>query len=98
LMHFSLFHRNLEPITTRLTLLGKKSKCKQFWKSKKYEKEIQDIGASIASHIQNFTVRFPSFCSFYVCLIYSVCSSIIAFPSKFWWTKCPQKVWRVISL
>jgi hypothetical protein len=68
-MHFSLFHRNLEPITTRLISLEKKSKFKQFLKGKMYEKEIQGIKASIASHIQDFTVRFPSFCAFYVCLI-----------------------------
>ncbi|KAJ7194202.1 hypothetical protein GGX14DRAFT_404830 [Mycena pura] len=48
--------QNLEPVTTRLTSLEKKSKIKQFLKSKKYEKEIQDIKASIASHIQEFTV------------------------------------------
>ncbi|KAJ7694474.1 hypothetical protein B0H14DRAFT_3905664 [Mycena olivaceomarginata] len=46
---------NLEPKTIRLTSLGKKSKGKQFWKGKKYEKEIQDIKASIASHIEAFT-------------------------------------------
>ncbi|KAJ7218409.1 hypothetical protein GGX14DRAFT_390183 [Mycena pura] len=46
---------SLEPYTNRLTSLEKKSKYKQFWKSKKYEKEIQDIKASIASHIQDFT-------------------------------------------
>jgi hypothetical protein len=97
-MHLSLFCRNLEPNTNRLTSLGKKSQYKQFWKSKKYEKEIQDIKASIASHIQDFTVRLPSFYAFYVCLNCSVSSSIITFPSKYWWIKCPQKVWRVISL
>jgi hypothetical protein len=42
--------------------------------------------------------QVPSFCAFYVCIICSVCSSIIAFPSKFWWIKHPQKVWRIISL
>ncbi|KAJ7788637.1 hypothetical protein B0H14DRAFT_3162501 [Mycena olivaceomarginata] len=46
---------NLEPKTTRVTSLEKKSKIKQFWKGKKYEKEIQDIKASIASHIHDFT-------------------------------------------
>ncbi|KAJ7805819.1 hypothetical protein B0H14DRAFT_1585836 [Mycena olivaceomarginata] len=46
---------NLEPITTRLTSLEKKSKFKQFLKSKQYGKEIQDIRASIASHLQDFT-------------------------------------------
>ncbi|KAF7350241.1 WD-REPEATS-REGION domain-containing protein [Mycena venus] len=46
---------NLEPITTRLTSLIKKSKFKQYLKGKKYEKEIQDFKASIASHIQDFT-------------------------------------------
>ncbi|KAJ7795423.1 hypothetical protein B0H14DRAFT_3158625, partial [Mycena olivaceomarginata] len=45
---------NLEPITIRLTSLEKKSKIKQFWKGKKYENEIQDIKAFIASHIQDF--------------------------------------------
>ncbi|KAJ7788653.1 hypothetical protein B0H14DRAFT_256285 [Mycena olivaceomarginata] len=50
-----MLKENLEPNTDRLTSLGKKSKGKQFWKSKKYEKEIQDIKASIASHIQDFT-------------------------------------------
>ncbi|KAJ6505479.1 hypothetical protein C8R45DRAFT_549678 [Mycena sanguinolenta] len=54
-MHFSLFHRNLGPISTRLTSLGKKSKWTQFWKRKKHEKEIQDFRASIASHLQDFT-------------------------------------------
>ncbi|KAJ7221175.1 hypothetical protein C8J57DRAFT_1482462 [Mycena rebaudengoi] len=52
---------NLEPITTRLISLEKKSKFKQFLKGKMYEKEIQGIKASITSHIQDFTVRFPSF-------------------------------------
>ncbi|KAJ7844104.1 hypothetical protein B0H14DRAFT_1002522 [Mycena olivaceomarginata] len=46
---------NLEPKTTRLISLGKKSKSKQFWKNKKYEKEIHNIKASIASHIEDFT-------------------------------------------
>ncbi|KAJ7844108.1 hypothetical protein B0H14DRAFT_3139430 [Mycena olivaceomarginata] len=46
---------NLEPKTTRLTSLGKKSKSRQFWKNKKYEKEIQNIKALIASHIEDFT-------------------------------------------
>ncbi|KAJ7347494.1 hypothetical protein DFH08DRAFT_809234 [Mycena albidolilacea] len=50
-----MLKENLEPKTTRLTSLGKKSKSKQFWKGKKYEKEIQDIKASIASHIHDFT-------------------------------------------
>ncbi|KAJ7824533.1 hypothetical protein B0H14DRAFT_1301034 [Mycena olivaceomarginata] len=50
-----MLKENLEPNTNRLTSLGKKSQYKQFWKSKKYEKEIQDIKASIASHIQDFT-------------------------------------------
>jgi hypothetical protein len=84
LMHLSLFSRNLEPKTTRLTALGKKSKSRQFWKNKKYEKEIQNIKALIASHIEDFTARFPSFHGFYVCLICSVSSSIITFPSKYW--------------
>ncbi|KAF7334737.1 hypothetical protein MSAN_02372100 [Mycena sanguinolenta] len=46
---------NLEPIATRLASLEKKSEIKQFFKGKKYEKEIQDMKASIASHIQDFT-------------------------------------------
>ncbi|KAJ7799239.1 hypothetical protein B0H14DRAFT_3156578, partial [Mycena olivaceomarginata] len=46
---------NLEAITTRLRSLEKKSKIKQLLKGKKYEKEIQDIKASIASHIEDFT-------------------------------------------
>ncbi|KAJ7701614.1 hypothetical protein B0H14DRAFT_3173610 [Mycena olivaceomarginata] len=46
---------NLKPITTRLTSLEKKSKIKQLLKGKKYEKEIQNIKASITSHIQDFT-------------------------------------------
>ncbi|KAJ7882593.1 hypothetical protein B0H14DRAFT_3128790, partial [Mycena olivaceomarginata] len=50
-----MLKENLEPKTTRLTTLEKKSKGKQFWKGKKYEKEIQDIKASIASHIHDFT-------------------------------------------
>jgi hypothetical protein len=60
-MHFSLFHRSLDPITTRLTSLEDKSKIRQVLKGKKYEKEIKDIKASITSHLQDFTVRFPSF-------------------------------------
>ncbi|KAJ7812245.1 hypothetical protein B0H14DRAFT_3879726 [Mycena olivaceomarginata] len=50
-----MLKENLEPKATRLTSLGKKTKGKQFWKGKKYEKEIQDIKASIASHIHDFT-------------------------------------------
>ncbi|KAJ7693244.1 hypothetical protein B0H14DRAFT_830599 [Mycena olivaceomarginata] len=46
---------NLEPKTTRLRSLAKKVKCKQFWKRKKYEKEIQEIRAFIASCLQDFT-------------------------------------------
>ncbi|KAJ7819846.1 hypothetical protein B0H14DRAFT_1351548 [Mycena olivaceomarginata] len=46
---------NLEPITTRLRSLEKKSKIKQLLKGKKYEKEIQDIKASITFHIEDFT-------------------------------------------
>jgi len=41
--------KNLEAVTPRLISLGKKSK------SKEYGKELQDIKASIASHIQDFT-------------------------------------------
>ncbi|KAJ7799228.1 hypothetical protein B0H14DRAFT_1709743 [Mycena olivaceomarginata] len=40
---------NLEAVTPRFISLGKKSKGKQ------YGKELQDIKASIASHIQDFT-------------------------------------------
>ncbi|KAJ7822576.1 hypothetical protein B0H14DRAFT_3875538, partial [Mycena olivaceomarginata] len=40
---------NLEPITARLTSLEKELKIKQAWKDRKYEKETQDIKASIAS-------------------------------------------------
>ncbi|KAJ7836672.1 hypothetical protein B0H14DRAFT_1120795 [Mycena olivaceomarginata] len=40
---------NLEAVTPRVISLGKKSKSKQ------YGKELQDIKASIASHIQDFT-------------------------------------------
>ncbi|KAJ7234493.1 hypothetical protein B0H12DRAFT_156801 [Mycena haematopus] len=47
--------QNLESIITRLTSLEEKSRIKQFLKAKKYEKEIQDIKTSIASHIQDFT-------------------------------------------
>ncbi|KAJ7288834.1 hypothetical protein C8J57DRAFT_1460214 [Mycena rebaudengoi] len=39
----------------KLISLEKKSKFEQFLKGKKYEKEIQGIKASIASHIQDFT-------------------------------------------
>ncbi|KAF7334754.1 WD-REPEATS-REGION domain-containing protein [Mycena sanguinolenta] len=46
---------NLKTITGRLISLEKKSKFKQWLKSKEYEKEIQDMKASIASHIQDFT-------------------------------------------
>ncbi|KAF8132697.1 hypothetical protein K438DRAFT_1998427 [Mycena galopus ATCC 62051] len=47
--------QSLDPITPRLISLEKKSKFTQFLKGKKYEKEIQDIKASIASLIQDFT-------------------------------------------
>ncbi|KAJ7853306.1 hypothetical protein B0H14DRAFT_788148 [Mycena olivaceomarginata] len=40
---------NLEAVTPRFISLGKKSKSKQ------YGKELQDIKATIASHIQDFT-------------------------------------------
>ncbi|KAF8132139.1 hypothetical protein K438DRAFT_1998696 [Mycena galopus ATCC 62051] len=50
-----MLKENLKPHTNRLASLGKKSKHKQFFKSKKYEGEIQGIKASIASHIQDFT-------------------------------------------
>ncbi|KAJ7852039.1 hypothetical protein B0H14DRAFT_3137196, partial [Mycena olivaceomarginata] len=53
--HLDKLKENLEPITTRLRSLEKKSKIKQLLKSKKYGKEIQDIKASIISHIQDFT-------------------------------------------
>ncbi|KAF7334743.1 WD-REPEATS-REGION domain-containing protein [Mycena sanguinolenta] len=46
---------NLKPINARLISLEKKSEIKQFFKGKKYEKEIQGIKASIMSHIQDFT-------------------------------------------
>ncbi|KAJ7882598.1 hypothetical protein B0H14DRAFT_1466663 [Mycena olivaceomarginata] len=46
---------SIEPITTRLRSLEKKSETKQLLKGKKYEKEIQDIKASITAHIQDFT-------------------------------------------
>ncbi|KAF7349029.1 hypothetical protein MVEN_01424300 [Mycena venus] len=44
--------QNFEPIATRLTSLGKKSKIKQFLQGKK---EIQGIKVSITSCIQDFT-------------------------------------------
>ncbi|KAJ7725162.1 hypothetical protein B0H16DRAFT_1736253 [Mycena metata] len=47
--------QNLKPITTRLKSLEKRSEIKQFFKAKKYEKEIQDIKDSVSSHIQDFT-------------------------------------------
>ncbi|KAF8217597.1 hypothetical protein K438DRAFT_1746899 [Mycena galopus ATCC 62051] len=49
-------NKNLKPITPRLTSLKKKLKSKQFRKGKKYETETQSIKASIASHIQDFTI------------------------------------------
>ncbi|KAF8174517.1 hypothetical protein K438DRAFT_1771628 [Mycena galopus ATCC 62051] len=50
-----MLKEKLKPHTNRLASLGKKSKHKQFFKSKKYEGEIQGIKVSIASHIQDFT-------------------------------------------
>ncbi|KAF8174497.1 hypothetical protein K438DRAFT_1980239 [Mycena galopus ATCC 62051] len=47
--------KNFKLIASRLTLLERKSRFKQFFKGKKYEGEIQGIKASIASHIQDFT-------------------------------------------
>ncbi|KAF8215543.1 hypothetical protein K438DRAFT_1954265 [Mycena galopus ATCC 62051] len=50
-----MLKEKLKPHTNRLTSLKRKSKIKQFFKGKKYEREIQGIKASIASHIQDFT-------------------------------------------
>ncbi|KAJ7634820.1 WD40-repeat-containing domain protein [Roridomyces roridus] len=48
------FRNNLGALTPRITALAAKSKLKQFWNSKKYEKEIADIKASIMSYMQEF--------------------------------------------
>ncbi|KAJ7208515.1 hypothetical protein GGX14DRAFT_395669 [Mycena pura] len=53
----SALQGNLKPIADRCKSLIHKSGIKQFLKSNVYEKEIQGMKASLASHIRDFTFQ-----------------------------------------
>lgn len=72
--------RNLEALAAQCQSIAEKSRSKQFFNSRNYKEAIQLIRKSIASHIQDFTVRMLC-CS----LCFSeppVDSSTIIFPSQ----------------
>ncbi|KAJ7796276.1 hypothetical protein B0H14DRAFT_3494989 [Mycena olivaceomarginata] len=56
-LRLSSLTSNLEVLAAKCQSLSSKSRFKQFLNSKRYKETIQEIRNSIASHIQNFTVR-----------------------------------------